>query len=130
VVVAEDDPSIRRLLGLTLRRRGLDVHLAANGAEALEALRQPAAAVVLDLMMPEVSGWEVVRWLGQHPKQRPPSVIVVSAAGPDVLRDLDPTIVNAIIFKPFDVVQLGTYVSNAVRRPTRDRRRARLVKTR
>lgn len=128
VVVAEDDPAIRRLLGLTLRRRGLDVQLAADGAEALAALQeQPASAVVLDMMMPEITGWEVVRWLAEHPEHRPPSIIVVSAAGPDVLRALDPTIVNAIIFKPFDVVELGTYVSDTVRRQSRDRRKGRVV---
>ena len=77
--------------------------------------------------MPEITGWEVVRWLGEHPEHRPPSIIVVSAAGPDVLRALDPTIVNAIIFKPFDVVELGAYVSDTVRRQARDRRKGRVV---
>jgi CheY-like chemotaxis protein len=131
VIVAEDDPAIRRLLGLTLRRRGLDVQLAADGAQALAALQQqPASAIILDMMMPEVTGWEVVRWLGEHPEHRPPSIIVVSAAGPDVLRELDPTVVNAIIFKPFDVIELAGYVCDTVRRQARDRRRGRVVRTR
>ena len=131
VIVAEDDPAIRRLLGLTLRKRGLDVQLTADGAQALAALQQqPAAAVILDMMMPEVTGWEVIRWLGEHPEHCPPSIIVVSAAGPDVLRNLDPTIVNAIFFKPFDVMELGTYVCDTVRREARDRRQARVHRTR
>lgn len=131
MIVAEDDPAIRRLLGLTLRRRGLDVQLAADGAQALAALQQqPASAIILDMMMPEVTGWEVVRWLGEHPEHRPPSIIVVSAAGPDVLRELDPTVVNAIIFKPFDVIELAGYVCDTVRRQARDRRRGRVVRTR
>lgn len=107
------------------------MQLAADGAQALAALQQqPASAIILDMMMPEVTGWEIVRWLGEHPEHRPPSIIVVSAAGPDVLRELDPTIVNAIIFKPFDVVELAGYVCDTARRPARDRRRARVVRTR
>jgi CheY-like chemotaxis protein len=128
VLVAEDDPAIRRLLAITLRRRQLDVELVTDGNEALEALqREQWNVVVMDLMMPGVNGWDVVSWLGDHPEHRPPSVIVVSAAGRDVLREVDPTIVNAIIFKPFDVLQLGAYVKNAAEHNEADRRRARPV---
>src|SRR5215213_4770426 len=81
VLVAEDDRAIRRLMGMTLRRASIEVHLTEDGAEALAALQQsPWNAIVLDLMMPEVNGWEVVRWLGLHPEHRPPCVVVVSAA--------------------------------------------------
>ena len=130
VLVAEDDPAIRRLLATTLRRRRLDVEQAADGAEAVAALQRDRwDVVVMDLMMPRLTGWDLVRWLGEHPERRPRSVIVVSAADREALHDLDPTIVNAIFFKPFDVVQLGTYVRSAacVGRP--DRRHARKVKT-
>lgn len=129
VLVTEDDPAIRRLLAMTLRRRRLDVELAQDGTEALDALqRQQWDVMVTDLMMPRVNGWDVLRWLAEHPEHRPSSVIVVSAAGRDVLRDLDPTIVNAIIFKPFDVLQLGAYVKNAAERYAGDRRRLRPVR--
>jgi two-component system alkaline phosphatase synthesis response regulator PhoP len=128
VLVAEDDPAIRRLLGMTLRRRRLSVEMVQDGSEALEALqRERWSVVVMDLMMPGVSGWDVVRWLGEHPQHRPVSVIVVSAADREALRGLDPTIVNAIIFKPFDVLQLGAYVKSAAEQHGRDRRHARPV---
>lgn len=127
VLVAEDDPAIRRLLGMTLRRRRMDVHLAADGQEALDALeRERWDVLVTDLMMPKVDGWTVVRWLAAHPQRRPASVIVVSAADRDALRGLDPATVNAIFFKPFDVLQLGAYIKNAAQR--RDRRQARIVR--
>ena len=130
VLVAEDDPAIRRLLGMTLRRRRMDVELVQDGEEAMEALkRERFDVVVMDLMMPNVNGWEVVRWLGKHPDCRPASVIVVSAADREALRDLDPSVVNAIIFKPFDVVQLGAYVRNTAQHAGGDRRRARAVKS-
>jgi DNA-binding response OmpR family regulator len=128
--VTEDDDAIRRLLAMTLRRRRLDVELATDGSEALAALqRERFEVLVLDLMLPRVSGWAVVQWLAANPRQRPRSVIVVSAADRDLLRRLDPTVVNAILFKPFDIDQLGAYVRNAAYREERDQRRARLVKT-
>jgi CheY-like chemotaxis protein len=83
----------------------------------------------MDLMMPHVTGWELVRWLSDHPERRPDSVIIVSAADREALRDLDPSVVNAIFFKPFDVVQLGAYVRNAAEQYGRDRRRARTLRS-
>ncbi len=128
VLVAEDDSSIRRLLASTLRRRRLEVEAVEDGAEALRALeRGQWDVLVTDLMMPNVNGWELVRWLREHPEQRPSSVIVVSASDREALRDLDPHIVNAIFFKPFDVLQLGAYVRNAACHAGDDRRRARRV---
>lgn len=126
VLVAEDDAAIRRLLAATLRRRRFDVQLANDGAEALTLLqRETWDVVLLDLMMPNVDGWQLVAWLQDHPERRPRSLVVMSAAGRDVLRDLDPTIVNAIFFKPFDLMQLAGYVSGAARLDGRDRRRRR-----
>lgn len=130
VLVAEDDAAIRRLLGMTLRRRRMDVQLVEDGRQALEALqRDRFDVIVMDLMMPNLNGWEVVKWLGTHRDRKPASVIVVSAADREALRDLDPTVVNAIIFKPFDVVQLGAYVRNTAQRDGTDRRRARAVRS-
>lgn len=129
VLVTEDDDAIRRLLAMTLRRRRVDVHLARDGQEALDELQRATWAVlVLDLMLPRVSGWEVLQWLDAHPQRRPQSVVVVSAAGRDVLRGLDSTLVNAIIFKPFDVNQLGAYVKSAAYREGPDQRHGRVVR--
>lgn len=130
VLVAEDDAAIRRLLATTLRRRRLEVELAEDGAQAQRALeRERWDVLVMDLMMPHVNGWDLVRWLGAHPECKPGSVIVVSAADRDALRELDPGVVNAIIFKPFDVVQLGTYVKDAAQRNGQDRRRVRSLRS-
>lgn len=130
VLVAEDEAAIRRLLGTTLRRRRLDVELAEDGLAALRALERARWDVlVTDLMMPGFNGWDLLRWLRDHPERRPASVIVVSAADREMLRDLDPAVVNAIFFKPFDVLQLGAYVKNVAQRGGRDRRRARTLQT-
>jgi CheY-like chemotaxis protein len=64
VLVADDQPGIRSLLGVTLRREGLDVRLAANGAEAVAAyLERPAHLVILDVKMPILDGPEALTLL-------------------------------------------------------------------
>lgn len=130
VLVAEDDPAIRRLLAATLRRRRLDVHVVNDGAEAQRELQNGHwAVVVLDLMMPNVNGWELIEWLSEHDEVRPASVVVMSAADREALLQLDPTVVNAIVFKPFDVAEVGAYVKSAAERGEADRRRGRVMRS-
>lgn len=62
VLIVDDDASIRTMLAFVFHDEGFDVGEAADGAEALEVLQtRPPALVVLDLMMPEVDGVEVLR---------------------------------------------------------------------
>lgn len=124
VLVVEDDTAIRRLLVVTLEHEGLNVTSASDGVEGIEALRERVFRVlVLDLMMPRVNGWDVIEWLREHPEKKPRSVIVVSAASRDVLRELEPSVVNAIVFKPFDVNELVGYIKACCAAPVDDDRR-------
>ena len=128
VLVTEDDPELRKLLALALKRRRIEVETAANGEEAIQFLRDHDWFVlVLDLMMPVVSGFEVVNWLAEHPDRKPRMSLVVSAMNREALQQLDPSVVNAIIFKPFDVAILAAYVKKACELEHQDRRRARIV---
>jgi DNA-binding response OmpR family regulator len=128
VLVAEDDPSLQRLLLVALRRRRCDVDVAGDGAEAIRLLQKHRWSVlVLDLMMPTLSGWDVIQWLAAHRQLVPRTVLVVSAADRSVLKDLDPSVVNGIFFKPYDVFQLTSYVKASVDLARPDRRHARLV---
>lgn len=128
VLVAEDDPAIRRLIASALSRRRLKLATAANGEEALQHLQSSEWLVlVLDLMMPAVTGWDVIAWLAEHPERKPKTVIVVSATDRTLLQNLDPTVVNAVIFKPFDIAQLSAYVKASCELQHDDRRRSRVV---
>lgn len=128
VLVVEDDAAIRRLLAVTLRHHGLNVTTAKDGMEAIDLLRQNQYRVlVLDLMMPRVTGWEVIEWLKEKPAGKPRSVIVVSATNRDVIRELEPEVVNAIVFKPFDVNELAGYVKACCGPMDDDRRVKRMV---
>jgi DNA-binding response OmpR family regulator len=128
VLVTEDDPALRKLVATALRRRRIDLETAADGREALTMLAEREWLVlVLDLMMPAVSGFDVIAWMAENPDRKPASVIVVSAMDQSVLSQLNPSVVNAIIFKPFDIVQLATYVKTACELQHGDRRKTRVV---
>jgi two-component system, OmpR family, response regulator len=66
VLVVDDDAHIRELVGIFLEREGLHVFEAANGREALTKLEKVRAdLMILDVMMPEMDGWELCRRLRQ-----------------------------------------------------------------
>ncbi|SFL94646.1 DNA-binding response regulator, OmpR family, contains REC and winged-helix (wHTH) domain [Paenibacillus sp. 1_12] len=67
IMVADDDPHIRELVRLFLQRAGFDVLEAADGEEALHKLEEVKAdMVILDIMMPNMDGWELCRELREH----------------------------------------------------------------
>ena len=67
VLVVDDDPHIRELVRHFLQQEGLTVHEAADGAEALAKLESvKVSLVILDIMMPNMDGWELCRRLREH----------------------------------------------------------------
>jgi adenylate cyclase len=100
VLVVEDDVATRELLHDTLRSDGWSVRTADNGVAALAALEQDIPALlILDLMMPEMNGFEVLEHLRAHEAYRSIPVVVITAMdlGRDELRALSggvETIVN------------------------------------
>jgi DNA-binding response OmpR family regulator len=66
VLVVDDDPHIRELVRVFLEKEGLDVYEASDGADALSKLESVKAdMVILDVMMPNMDGWELCRRLRQ-----------------------------------------------------------------
>lgn len=115
VLVVDDEPAIRALVAKIVERAGLPVDVARDGAEAIEKVDHTAySVIVLDLMMPNVDGFEFIEYLKrrQGPK---PAVIVVSAGESATLRHLDGSMVHSIIRKPFDIDVLGDLVNAAAR---------------
>jgi DNA-binding response OmpR family regulator len=111
VLVVEDDDAIRALLIAALRREPFEVHAAGNGAEALTLTRSAEYAVILlDLMMPVVTGVEFLQaFHDANPNSR--TVVFVMTAFDDVtIRHIAPNLVHGIVRKPFDVPQLVAMV--------------------
>lgn len=101
-LVVEDDPAIRRLVEKLLQRRGILIDAAHDGKQAIEKIAAgDYSVVILDLMLPEVNGYEVIAYIKSRDLRLP--VVVVSAVSQQMLSRLDLDIVKLVISKPFDV---------------------------
>ena len=101
-LIVEDDPAIRRLVSKLLMRLDVDIETAADGRVAIEKLRTGQYSVlVLDLMVPEVNGFELIEFVKQEKLNIP--IAVVSAVSQQALTQLDLDVVKLVISKPFDV---------------------------
>lgn len=116
VLVAEDDLAIRALLVSLLRRRGYDVQEAPDGQVAMERIAsEPFHAIVLDLMMPRKSGFELIHDLkkgGREDVLR--TCIVLSAASEKHRESLDRAALFAIVAKPFDIHELCDVIQRCI----------------
>lgn len=114
VLIVEDDEPTRKLLHAVLTRGGFSTGFAANGGEAIRLLRtNDYAAIVLDIMMPEVGGREVVEFIAAEAISVP--VVICSAAGPRVLTGFDTNVVKGVIRKPFDIEEFVAMVTSVAR---------------
>ncbi|MFZ5822293.1 MAG: response regulator transcription factor [Chloroflexota bacterium] len=104
ILCIEDEPEMIDLIRLILSRRGFEVEGAAGGQEGLEKVRQrPPDLVLLDLMMPDMDGWEVYQQMKAGEKTRDIPVIVVTAKAQSIDKVLGLHIakVDDYIAKPF-----------------------------
>ena len=115
VLVVDDDANIRRMIVAALRRDGYAFMEAPNGREALDLMRgQHPDVVVLDLMMPVLSGWDVLRERQHDPELSRIPVIVVSAnRDPDLAVAVHAGIC-AFLPKPFDIGALSALVKSCM----------------
>ncbi len=81
MLVVDDDLAIREVVSEVLRDEGYDVTCAADGAQAMDALRRAPQPdlMLLDLMMPVMSGWEVLEQVQENSDLRKVPIVVVSA---------------------------------------------------
>ena len=88
VLVVDDEPNIVMSLRFLMEREGFQVEVAATGQAAVAALdRQPADLVLLDIMMPELDGFEVCQRIRSNPAWRATKIVMLTAKGRDVERD-------------------------------------------
>jgi DNA-binding response OmpR family regulator len=118
VLVAEDERDVAELIRYTLAREGFEVILATNGADALRLARESRPdLVLLDLMLPQVNGWELCRRLKQDPATRPVPVIMVTARTEEGDKVLGFELgADDYVTKPFSTRELVARVRAVVRR--------------
>jgi two-component system, OmpR family, alkaline phosphatase synthesis response regulator PhoP len=105
VLVVDDEPQVAWVLRFTLEHEGYRTFTASNGVEALEELnKHHPMLMVLDLMMPEMDGWAVLKEMTKLPVAERPRVVIVSAlTGPDDKEKATALGADAFVPKPFDV---------------------------
>ncbi len=114
VLVVDDDPGILDILQIALQAAGYDVMVARNGLEALDRAGEELPHLMLvDLMMPVMDGWELVRECRGRNSLAAVPIIILSAAR-EIERERATLGVEAALAKPFDLTRLLTEVSTWV----------------
>ncbi|HVS33835.1 MAG TPA: response regulator [Thermoanaerobaculia bacterium] len=106
ILVVDDDSSIRTLVRTLLQREGFQVEEAESGNNAItQIMKKPFDAVVLDIMMGDGSGHDVLQTLAaRRPDVK--CVVVISATSQDNIEKVDTANVEARLRKPFDIGEL------------------------
>jgi two-component system, OmpR family, alkaline phosphatase synthesis response regulator PhoP len=114
ILVVEDDAPSREFLSKFLRREGHEVTEAVNGEEALQ-LAARADLVLLDVMMPKLGGWDVIKILRQDHPHLPVIMLTALATTDDQVQGLELG-ADDYVSKPYDLRALGSRVKAVLRR--------------
>lgn len=117
ILLIDDDPKIIRLVESRLKANGYDVISAKNGREGLEKAKEDSPdLILLDIMMPEVDGYQVIEKLKEDEDTR--SIPVVMLTAKRDLEDIDKSmnVYGAVGFvsKPFSPAELLQQIKNAL----------------
>jgi chemosensory pili system protein ChpA (sensor histidine kinase/response regulator) len=117
ILLADDSLSVRKMVGQSLRRLGYNVVTAADGQEALEILQEGTfAALITDLEMPRMSGFELLEEVRRRPHLAHLPVAILTTRASAKHRDLAMQLgVNAYLTKPADEAQLLQFLREGVR---------------
>ncbi len=118
IMVIEDEEALRALLEYNLRKEGFEVSLVADGDEALDAVRdEKPDLVLLDWMLPNVSGIEICRRIRARAEVKDTPVIMLTARGEedDRIRGLE-TGADDYLTKPFSMTELAARIRAVLRR--------------
>jgi two-component system KDP operon response regulator KdpE len=117
VLAIDDDPALTELLPLLLQPSGIEVKTANSGAEGLQMLqKEDADVVLLDLMMPEMDGWEVCRRIRNF--SAVPILILSALDTPGVVAKALDMGADDYLVKPVPSDVLSAHIRNLARRVT------------
>ncbi|MGA7616150.1 MAG: response regulator [Thermoanaerobaculia bacterium] len=118
VLVVDDDEMIRNLVRTILHRHSFEVETAADGEVALSMVHgREYAVVLLDLMMPRMDGITFLQHVAEEiPTGERPMILVMTAATDGLIRQLEPSLVQGVVRKPFDISELAAVVAECAAR--------------
>jgi two-component system alkaline phosphatase synthesis response regulator PhoP len=114
ILLVDDDPVVRELLEVNLISAGYRTVSVKSGREAIRRLRRVKPdLVILDIMMPEVDGWEVCKFVRDNPELQAIKILMLTARDSDKDRMIGKDIFKAdeYVTKPFDMKELLKSVS-------------------
>ncbi|HRF50445.1 MAG TPA: response regulator transcription factor [Anaerolineales bacterium] len=116
ILIVEDEPSLREVIALYLRRANYDVQAVGDGRAALDALQAgpPVSLVVLDLMIPKVDGYQLTEWLRSR-GDTPIIMVTARRAESDRIAGLEMGADDYVV-KPFSPQELTSRVRAVLRR--------------
>jgi DNA-binding response OmpR family regulator len=119
VLVVEDDPDLNEVVGAFVELSGYGWRSALNGAAALRELHErPPGLVLLDLMLPDIDGFEVCARLRADVTTRAVPVVVLSAVSDGAARQRATELgVQEYLVKPFDPERLMRVIRETLRAP-------------
>ena len=117
ILIVEDEPDTAEMFAEMMRMSGYEIFKAYNGSSAVALIgKEKPAAVVLDLMMPDLSGLDVLRLVRSDPEISGTPVIVVSAKSlPSDIKDGLEAGASVYLTKPVGYLDLKSAVENAIR---------------
>lgn len=110
ILVVDDDEDCRSMVRTILEDKGFEVTTGCNGVEAVEIMEEidEPALIILDIMMPEMNGYQVVERMKLNPKLQniPIMMVTAKASDEDVIEGYKTYAVDYYITKPFNTRQL------------------------
>jgi signal transduction histidine kinase/DNA-binding response OmpR family regulator len=114
ILICDDDPGVREVLGSMLQQQGYAVIAAASGREALaRAVAERPSAILLDILMPGMSGWDTALALSRAPETHEIPVVIVSSLSQGETAST-PVTVSGWVEKPLDDKTLFTALERAL----------------
>lgn len=124
ILVVDDQQALRTLMDVVLTEAGFEVELADGGEQALERVRtSPPEVCILDVMMPRMTGWEVLERIREAPATEDLPIVMLTARGEprDRLRGWELGC-DAYVAKPFDPPDVVQEVMAVLTREPSERR--------
>jgi DNA-binding response OmpR family regulator len=107
ILIVEDDQPLRSLLTALLSQNGYAFESVGDGRIAIDCIRRKRYdAILLDMMLPHMNGFEVIDYIRAEKPELMESVIVITAASKHTLGGFDDSAIGALVRKPFDIYKL------------------------
>src|SRR3990167_8082182 len=119
ILVVDDEPELLKALRVRLTAEGFACETASNGREALDRIKaQRPDLIILDLIMPEVTGYEVCRQLQDDPRTAALPILVLTAVPQRAIVQTAELGAATILHKPFDTAILLATVRHLLKLPS------------